>query len=72
MPKVQFSPHRGRPVTKGEKRTAAIAFRTTATVKALAEHLARREGRSTASLIEQLIERAAAAGTTKSDPLAAG
>jgi hypothetical protein len=37
----------------------------------LAEHLARKEGRSTANLIEQLIERAA--GTAfKSDPLATG
>ena len=64
---------RGRPATKGEKRTAVIAFRTTATTKTLAEHLARKEGRSTANLIEQLIERAAGATATfKSDPLAAG
>jgi hypothetical protein len=67
MPKAQ----RGRPTTKGEKRTHTIAFRTTATTKMLAEHLAKKEGRSTANLIEQLIERAAGA-TFKSDPLAAG
>jgi len=36
---------RGRPATRGEKRTAVIAFRTTATTKTLAEHLARKEGR---------------------------
>jgi hypothetical protein len=70
MPKAR-SKIQGRRTTIGEKRTVAIAFRTTATVKALAEHLARKEGRSTANLIEQLIERAAGAAF-KSNPLAAG
>ena len=50
------TPKGGRPpLPKGERRTAAINFRTTATLKALAERLARGEGRSLANFLERLI-----------------
>jgi hypothetical protein len=45
----------GRPPSKDERRTAAINFRTSPTLKALAERLARSEGRSLANLLERLI-----------------
>ena len=55
MPKARSKTQRGRPPTKGERRTAAINFRTTAELKALAERLAKAENRSLANLLEQLI-----------------
>ena len=55
MPKTRSKTQRGRPPTKGELRTAMINFRTTATMKALAEHLARAEGRSLANFLDCLI-----------------
>jgi hypothetical protein len=39
----------------GERRAAQITFRTTRTLKGLAERLARAEGRSLANMLEQLI-----------------
>jgi hypothetical protein len=38
-----------------ERRTAMVTFRTTAALKALAERLAKSEGRSLANLLERLI-----------------
>ena len=71
----------GRPVTKGERREATVTFRTTPTLKALAERLAKAEGRSLANLLERLIwdgcrrgladERATATAIFKPDTLAA-
>ena len=55
MPQAKSKAQRGRPTTKGEKRTAAIAFRTTASTKMLAERLARGQGRSLANYLETLI-----------------
>jgi hypothetical protein len=46
----------GRPTMRDDERRAAqITFRTTMTLKALAERLARAEGRSLANLLERLI-----------------
>jgi len=46
----------GRPVMRDDERRAAqITFRTTKAMKALAERLARAEGRSLANLLERLI-----------------
>jgi hypothetical protein len=45
----------GRAVTKGERREAMVMFRTTPSLKALAERLAKAEGRSVANLLERLI-----------------
>jgi hypothetical protein len=42
-----------------EVRSAMIAFRTTPTMKALAERLAKAEGRSLANFLERLIREAA-------------
>jgi hypothetical protein len=69
-------------IPKDERRTAQITFRTTETLRTLAERLARAESRSLANLLERLIrdecrrnlvltdERAAAA-IFKSDTLTA-
>jgi hypothetical protein len=49
-------PKGGRPpLSDRERRTVMITFRTTTTVKALAERGARSEGRSLANYLEQLI-----------------
>ena len=55
MPNARSQPKRGRPATRGEHRTKQITFRTTATLKALAERVARSEGRSLANFLERLI-----------------
>jgi hypothetical protein len=55
MTKTRSKTQRGRPVTKGERRTVGINFRTTATLKALAERMARSESRSLANFLERLI-----------------
>jgi hypothetical protein len=43
-------------IPKDERRTAQITFRTTETLRTLAERLARAESRSLANLLERLIK----------------
>jgi len=55
MTKPRSKAQRGRPTTKGERQTVQITFRLTPTLKALAEHMARAEGRPLANFLASLI-----------------
>ena len=62
------TPKGGRPPSKDERRSAAINFRTTPTLKTLAEHLARAEGRSLANFLGCLIRDRCRGGLDRAAP----
>jgi hypothetical protein len=68
MSKAQSKIRKGRPLTKGERQTVQITFRTTPTLKALAEHLARAEGRSLANFFASLIRNRCGGGPDRAAP----
>jgi hypothetical protein len=70
MTKVRRSKSRagGRPPSKDERRSAAINFRTSPTLKALAERVARSEGRSLANFLERLIWDGCREGLSRATP----
>jgi len=61
-------PQTKRKKPKGERRSTSITFRTTLELKALAERLARAEGRSLANLLEQLIWNECRGGLDRAAP----
>jgi hypothetical protein len=59
----------GRPVMRDDERRAAqITFRTTVALKAMAERLARDQGRSLANMLEQLIWNECRGGLDRAAP----
>ena len=55
MSKARPKTQKGRPPTKDERQTVQITFRTTASLKSLAEHFAKAEGRSLANFLGRII-----------------
>ena len=69
MTKTKSKARRGRPATKGaERQTVQITFRLTPTLKTLAEHMARAEGRPLANFLASLIRDRCGGGLGRSAP----
>ena len=68
MAKARSKARRGRPWPKTERQTVQITFRLTPSLKAMAEHMARAEGRPLANFFASLIRDRCGGGQGRAAP----
>jgi hypothetical protein len=68
MSKARPKAQKGRPSTKGERQTVQITFRLTPSLKMMAEHFAKAEGRPLANFLANLIRDRCREGLGRATP----